>query len=171
MPVVRGRGLCRAAGVYRRVVVDEEGVEVELVVVRFGCRGLGPRRPLARTFSVLPADVIPRRKWSLGWVLKVALWCSESLVAGLDSLCAAGMVVEARQLARVLEMLGIACERLHEHPLPGLEVTPVGARWRQAVELRRACVAWEASGRGPPSSLVMGWQRLWRSLLLDVRVR
>lgn len=170
MSVVRRRGLCRAPGVYRRGVVDEEGVEVEIVVVRFACRGIGPRRPKARTFSVLPADVIPRRKWSLGWVLKVALWCSDSLVAALDELSAAGMAVESRQLARVLEVLGIACERLHQHPVAGLAVTPEGSRRRQAGELRRACLAWGGSGRGPPSSLVMVWQRQWKSLLLDVRV-
>lgn len=170
MPVVRGRGLCRAPGVYRRGVVDEQGDEVELVVVRFLCRGLGARRPAARTFSVLPADVLPRRKWSLGWVLKVALWCSDSLVAALDRLSAAGMVAESRQLARVLEVLGIACERLHQHPLLGLEVTPEGARRRQAGELRRVFGVWEASGRGPPSSLVMAWQRQWSSLLFDIRV-
>jgi hypothetical protein len=170
MPVVRGCGLCRASGVYRRGVVEEEGAKVEIVVVRFRCRGFGPRRAVARTFSVLPADVIPRRKWSLGWVLKVALWCSDTLVAALDELSAVGMAVESRQLARVLEVLGIVCERLHQHPLPGLGVTPEGPRRRQAGELRRACLAWEASGRGPPSSLVLAWQRQWKSLLLDVRV-
>ena len=167
---MRGRGVCRAPGFYRRDVVDEQGAEVVIVVVRFRCRGLGPRRPVARTFSVLPADVIPRRRWSLGWVLKVALWCSDSLVAALNRLTAEGMVVEARQLARVLEVLGVACERLHQHPLAGVEITPEGRRWQQAVELCRACWTWEASGRGPPGGLVMAWHRQWKSLLLDVRV-
>ena len=170
MPVMRGHGLCRASGVYRRVVVDDDGVELFLVVVRFLCRGLGPRRPKARTFSVLPADVVPRRLWSLGWMLKVALWCQDSLVEALDRLSAAGMVVEARQLRQVLDVLGVACERLHQHPVEGVQVTPEGSRGLQARELCRACAAWEASGRGPPGSLVIAWQQRWQSLLLDIRV-
>jgi hypothetical protein len=116
---------------------------------------------------VLPADVLPRRRWSLGWLLKVALWCSDSLVAGLDQLSAAGMVVEARQLTRLLTVLGIGCERLHQHPVAGLVVETVGGRRRQAVALSRAC---QADGRGPPADLVIAWYRQMKSLLLDVRV-
>jgi hypothetical protein len=171
MPVVRGHGLRRAPGVYRRNVVDEDGVGQLLVVVRFVCRGLGPRRPVARTFSVLPAEVIPRREWSLGWMLKVALWCQDSLVGALDRLSAAGQVVESRRLSRVLEVLGIACERLHQHPVEGVEVEPGGSRRVQAAKLGTVMSRWRAGGRGPPGSLVMAWNTTWRSLLMDVRVR
>jgi hypothetical protein len=80
------------------------------------------------------------------------------------------MVVEARQLGRWLEVLGIVCERLHQHPVEGVEVEPAGPRRRQAVALCRGCRAWEAGGRGPPDSLVMAWQRQWRSVLLDVKL-
>lgn len=141
-----------------------------MVVVRFLCRGRGPRKPAGRTFSVLPADVLPRRRWSLGWLVKVALWCSDSLVAGLDRLSTAGMVVEARQLTRLLTVLGVGCERLHQHPVVGLRVEMEGGRRRQAVALSRVCQAWQASGRGPPADLVMAWYRQMESLLLDVRV-
>ena len=126
--------------------------------------------PAARTFSVLPVEVIPRRKWSLGWMLKVALWCSDSLVEALDHLSEAGMAVEARQLSRVLEVLGIACERLHQHPVEGIAVTPTDSRRRQALALSQGCLRWEASGRGPPGRLVMVCNRQWRSLLWDIRV-
>jgi len=103
-------------------------------------------------------------------LLKVALWCSDSLVAGLDQLSAAGMVVEARQLTRLLTVLGIGCERLHQHPVAGLVVETVGGRRRQAVALSRACQAWQADGRGPPAAVVIAWYRQMKSLLLDVRV-
>lgn len=102
--------------------------------------------------------------------MKVALWCSDSLVAGLDRLSDAGMVVEARQLARLLTVLGIGCERLREHPVAGLEVATEGGRRRQALALSRACHARQASGRGPPAELVMTWYRQMKRLLLDVRV-
>jgi hypothetical protein len=125
---------------------------------------------VAPTFSVLPADLIPRRKWSVGWLLKVALWCSDSLVAGLNQLSDRGMAVEARQLMRLLTVLGIGCERLRQHPLTGLIVETEGGRRQQALALSRACHAWEASGRGPPASLMEAWNRQWKSLLLDVRL-
>lgn len=116
---------------------------------------------------MLPAEVIPRRRWSLGWLLKVALWCSDSLVVGLDRLSAAGMVVEARQLERLLTVLGIGCERLRQHPVAGLGVETEGGRRQQAAALSRA---WQASGRGPPAELVMAWYRQMKCPLLDVRV-
>lgn len=171
MSAVLWRGLCGVPGFYEREVVESAGKRVEIPVPRFECRSLGPKPASGRTFSVLPAEVIPRRLWSLGWVLKVALWCSDSLVAALDELSTAGMAVETRQLARVLKVLGIACERLHEHPVGELEVSPEGHRVARAVELRRACLSWETSGRGPPGSLVIEWNRLYKGLLLDVRMR
>lgn len=143
---------------------------MEIVVIRFRCRGRGPRTPKSRTFSVLPADVVPRRRWSLPWMLAVAWWCSDSLKAGFDQLTAAGMTVEARQLARVLRVLGVVCERLHEHPVEGVELSPLGSRRQQAAELRRAFLSWEASGRGPPASLVLAWNQQVGKLLFAVRL-
>jgi hypothetical protein len=152
-------------------VIDGEGTELEISVPRFECHGRGPRRVADRTFSVLPAEAIPRRVWSVSWMLKVALLCSDSLVAAMDRLSETGKVVEARQLSRVLEVLGIVCERLHEHPVKGIEVTPVGLRREMAVELARSWLIWQADGRDPPGALVMAWNTTWGSLLMDVRVR
>lgn len=81
------------------------------------------------------------------------------------------MVVEARQLSRMLEVLGIVCERLHQHPLDGVEVEPVGSRRLQALELGTSASRWQAEGRGPPGSLVMSWNTRWGRLLMDVRMR
>jgi len=88
----------------------------------------------------------------------------------LDRLSAAGMVVEARQLGRWLEVLGISCERLHQHPVDGASVEPCGSRRRQASEFCRVCGEWVAGGRGPPDRLVMAWQGQWKSLLLDIKL-
>ena len=171
MSGLRGQRLCCSSGVYQRGVVDGEGRELWIAVPRFLCRGLGPRPARSTTFSVLPAEVIPRRRWSLGWMLKVALWCSESLVEALLRLSEAGMVVEARQLSRVLKVLGIVCERLHQHPVEGVHVEPSGWRVQQALELVAGISRWQREGRGPPGSLVMTWNSTWTSLLTDVRVR
>jgi len=103
-------------------------------------------------------------------MLVVAWWCSDSLKTAFDQLTAAGMTVEARQLARVLRVLGVACERLHEHQVEGVEVSPLGSRRQQAVELRRAFLSWEASGRGPPSRLVLAWNQQVGKLLFAVKL-
>ena len=85
----------------------------------------------------------------------------------------AGMVVEARQLSRVLQVLGIACERLHQHPVDGVEVeVEAGGSWRQrAATLPGVMSRWRAEGRGPPGSLVIAWNGRWNGLLMDARVR
>lgn len=81
------------------------------------------------------------------------------------------MVVEARQLSRVLQVLGIVCERLHQHPVDGFDVEPGGGLLRQALELVAGIARWQREGRGPPGSLVMTWNTTWGSLLINVRVR
>lgn len=102
--------------------------------------------------------------------LKVASWCEVSLRAALDSLSELGIIVEARQLRRWFVVLGIACERLWQHPLPGVHVETAGRRRDQAFELVRVCHEWETSGGSPPRSLVMAWQERFLAPLLDTRV-
>ena len=102
--------------------------------------------------------------------VKVASWCEVSLRAALDSLSEMGIIVEARQVRRWLAVLGIACERLWQHPLPGVTVEMAGRRRHQALELVRVCHEWEASGGSPPRSLVMTWQERFLAPLLDIRV-
>lgn len=101
----------------------------------------------------------------------MALWCSESLVKAMEQLSLAGMAVEARQLSRVLELLGIVCERLHQHPVKGIEIKATGTRRRRVIALSASWQAWQAAGRGPPGGLVMAWNDRWDSLLMDIRVR
>lgn len=119
---------------------------------------------------MLPANVVPRRGWALGLGLQVAGWCRERLCVALDALSELGLVVEARQVQRVVAVLALACERLWQHPLDGVQVETCGGRRAQAIELARVCRAWEASGSGPPDSLVMAWQRRFGSPLLRIRL-
>ena len=169
-PICSGGRCATPWCVYRRTVVDEEGLAWRILVPRFFCRRRGPKGSNERTFSVLPASVVPRRRWALTLALRVAEWCRSSLATGLDRLSELGVVAEARQLRRWLAVLGIACERLRQHPLAGVNVTTGGRRREQACELARACRDWESSANGRAGSLVMTWQGRWLHPLLDIRL-
>lgn len=90
--------------------------------------------------------------------------------AALDALSELGIVVEAWCVRRWLTVLGVACERLHQHPLPGASVTPAGRRRDQALELVRVCGQWCSTDSSPPEALIMAWQERRFGLLLDVRL-
>ena len=70
----------------------------------------------------------------------------------------------------MVAVLAIGCERLRQHPLDGVHVETSGGTLAQAVELARVCRDWETSGRGPPSSLVMAWQRHFGKPLLAIQL-
>ncbi len=169
-PVCGGQDCARRLGKYRRIVIDENGQEGVLVVPRFVCRGLGPVRGRARTFSVLPFDVIPSRRWSVSWLLKVSVLLSDSLVSAMDWLSEKGFSTESRQLYRWLALIGIVIERLHQHPLEGMSVSP-GGRYREiAKEFCRVFDDWQTAVRGPPWSLIRAWMDVSGALLMAVRL-
>lgn len=157
-------------GVYSRWAVDEGGFSWQILVPRYLCRKCGPRRGGDRTFSVLPSRVVPRRRWSLGLGLKVAGWCRGGLRSALDALSELGLALEPLQALRIVAVLAIGCERLRQHPLDGVRVETSGGTLAQALDLVRVCHDWETSGRGPPSSLVMAWQRRFGKPLLATRL-
>lgn len=167
-PVCHGRECATRLGVYRRPVVDRDGLAWMIPVPRFLCHKRGPKRGGDTTFSVLPAKAVPRRRWSLPLAVMVAQWCERSVRAALDLLSELAIVVEERSLRRWLSVLGVACERLHQHPLAGLSVNPGGQRRDQAIELVRVCREWPGTDSSPPEALVMAWQDRWLGLLLDV---
>lgn len=170
-PLCGGRGCAARLSVYWRRVIDENSLELSVPVPRFACHDRGPRRRLARTFSLLPAEVIPRRRWSLGWVLRVIVWVTVSQAEALRELSEAGQAIEHRQLRRWLKVLGIAVERLRQHPVSSaVQVETAGSRQQQAGALRRAFEAWQTAGRGSPGMLVMAWQERWQSLLFDIKL-
>jgi hypothetical protein len=157
-------------GVYRRWVVDEDGLRWRILVPRYLCRRRGPLRGGDRTFSVLPACLVPRRRWALSLGLKVAGWYRGGLSMVLDALGDLGLAFERLQVLRIMAVLAVGCERLRQHPLDGVHVETSGSRLAQAVELARLCRDWERSGRGPPSSVVMAWQRRFGKPLLAIRL-
>ena len=145
-------------------MVDRWFNELSIPVPRFICNRRGPQRSSVKTFSVLSAEVIPRRRFSLGLLLIVAFWCSDSLSIALDKLSEQGLVVEARQLVRLLKILGIACERLTQHPVAGVEIDVVGDCRQQVVSMVKAI------GRDPPVEVVMAWQKHWQRMLFDIKL-
>lgn len=168
VPCAAAGGAPRAWGVYWRTVVDSDGVDWRIPVPRFICRGRGPKGGAGKTFSVLPAKVVPRRRWSLPLALKAAELCEVSLRAALGFLSELGIIVEGRYLRRWLAVLGIACERLRQHPLPGVQIETGGRRRDQALELVRVCRDWQTSGSSPPEALVMAWQERYLVPLLAI---
>ena len=169
-PLCGGRDCAVPLGVYSRTTVDWKMQEILIQVARFLCRGKGPKVSEERTFSVLPAEVIPRRRWSVSLVLHVALWYSDSLRTALDRLSAGGHVVEAKQVYRLLKFLGLVLDRLREHPLKGIDVRPGGNLQKQIGELCSAFGMWKAVGPGPPGSLIVAWQQQYGSPLLKIRM-
>lgn len=169
-PLCGGRDCAVRLGVYSRTVVDWKMQEIQVQVARFLCRRKGPKIAKERSFSVVPAEVIPRRKWSMRLILHVAFWYSDSLRTALDRLSAGGHVVEAKQVYRLLKFLGLVLDRLGEHPLSGLDVRPGGSLQKQIGELCSAFQMWKAVGPGPPGSLVVAWQQQYGSPLLRIRM-
>jgi len=166
-----GGGDCAVhLGVYSRTVVDKKMQEIQIQIARFLCRRKGPKITEERTFSVLPAEVIPRRRLSVSLVLQIALWYSDSLRTALDRLSAGGHAVEAKQVYRILKFLGLVLDRLREHPLEGLDVRPGGSLQKQIEELRSTFGMWKAVGPGPPGSLVVAWHTQYGSPLLRIRM-
>lgn len=70
-PLCAGAGCSVRHGLYLRRVVDDDGSVIErFPIPRFRCRRRGRCPPLRwRTFSLLPAALVPRRRFSLSLML------------------------------------------------------------------------------------------------------
>jgi hypothetical protein len=107
-PLCRGTSCAVRHGVYYRRVVDVDGRLVKrLPVPRFRCRRRGSFEPAHRTFSVLPASAVSRRRFSLPLMLRIVdlvrRW--RSIPQVLDDLATAGeqaLVLEEVTIFRVL---------------------------------------------------------------------
>lgn len=113
-------------GLYYRRVVDADGRRIDrLPVPRFRCRA-GTCGGMAKTFSVLPRAVVPRRVLSLPLLLRI-----RSLIAAggprsavLDELAAGdpegsgAAALDERSLGRVVELLDtMAISSIHPHAM------------------------------------------------------
>lgn len=161
--------------------MDADGrVYERFPVARFLCRRRGPERAAHRTFSVLPAGAVPRRRFSLGlmlWIVNLLTSGGGTLRRTLDGLAALGresraeLLVEEAAPCRILRLFGAAYARLRSHPAPGFEARPdVSGLRPQAREVARLLV--EAGPRGSPGvNLVLDFHRRWSPRLLMDLVR
>lgn len=129
------------------------------------------------TFSVLPAALVPRRRWSLGllrWLVERVAQGAGSVPAALDALAALGrapvdaLTVEPVVVYRALHLFAGAYRRLQAFPVAGVELGPAAGLRRQGAVVAAALVA--AGPRGPP--LVLGFHRQYfPRLLFDLPAR
>lgn len=165
-PCCEGRKCAVRLGVYLRSVLLVYGMLIVIKVPRFRCLGRGPKRPKAATFSVLPTKVLPRRRWSLRMYLQVMRWARESSRNALEQLTDLAIVVDDWAVHRVKALAKAVCERLQSHSVEGYEVE---IESKQDDHISKALDVFQR-GTGPPSSLVLAWQRRWGQLLLDIKL-
>ncbi len=176
-PLCGGKDCAVRHGLYFRGVVDRDGqVYEDFPVPRFRCRRRGPRRPEAVTFSVLPAQLVPRRRLSLPlmlWLVSLLGAAQRSVEQVLDALASATaaapepLVLDAVALYRILTLFSQAYARLQSFPVPGLTLAAprVGGR-------SQAQTVAEALSRASPSEAVLSFHRLYfPNLLFDSRLR
>ena len=119
-PLCEGAACAVRHGLYFRGAVDVGGaVHERFPVPRFLCRATGPQRPQAKTFSVLAADLVPRRRFSLPlmlWLLGLVLQGGQSVGQALDGLAeacqASSSPLYPDEAARLIDLFCRAFQRL-----------------------------------------------------------
>ncbi len=129
-PLCRGSDCAVRHGLYFRCLVDVEGRTYQrFPVARFRCRRRGPDQPRDVTFSVLPAGVVPRRRFSLvlmSRMVEVVVNGKRTLRRALDEVAAAGsrgeeaLLLEELTPYRILLLFSAVYARLLSFPVgPG----------------------------------------------------
>lgn len=175
-PLCAGSECAVRHGLYFRQVVTRIGTQFErFPVPRFLCRRRGPDKPSDVTFSVLPAGLAPRKRWSVAlmlWVAELLLLAGRSIGAVQSELAALReeVVVDEIAIHRVVRTLSGCYGRLLSFPVSGCSVMPGLASVRdQATEAVRALI--EVGGRDPPAAVVIAFHQTWfPNLLLDLPV-
>jgi hypothetical protein len=137
-PLCLGRDCAVRHGLYHRPVIDQDGrVYADFPVPRFKCRRKGARCPGSVTFSVLPSQLVSRRRVCLPLVVRVLslfLDC-DSLARALDALSDAdGAAPVAWFPERVTVYRLVRLSLRAEHRLRS--AAPAPARPSPAVDLR-----------------------------------
>lgn len=178
-PLCEGSGCAVRHGLYFRQAADVSGaVHESFPVPRFLCRRKGPRRPQPRTFSVLPAALVPRRRFSLPlmlWLLGLVLEGGRSVRQALDRLAEecrqAGepLCPDEAAVYRLIELFSGAYGRLQSFPVPGVQAgSGIRGKRPQARALRRLL---SQPCRGSPDGPLLGFHRQnFPNLLLDLRL-
>ena len=125
------------------------------------------------TFSVLPAGLAPRKRWSVAlmlWVAGLVLLAGRSIGAVQCELAALReeIVVDEVAIHRVVRLMACCYARLLSFPVSGRPVTPGLTSVRgQAAEAVRVLTG--AGGRDPPAALVIAFHQTgFPNLLLDL---
>ena len=156
-PLCSGKSCAVRHGIYRRRVLDLDGTRFDAFPIpRFRCRQRGPRQAAAVTFSVLPTELVSRRRPSLPLMLRILemlLVSRRSIRSILDSLaesdCSeAPWLPEAPTIYRILHLFAETERRWYGSPIP--TSSPNGSRngpRRRALAMLRA--VGEESRAGP----------------------
>ncbi len=178
-PLCRGSDCAVRHGLYFRRLVDVDGRTYErFPVARFRCRRRGPDQPRDVTFSVLPAQVVPRRRFSLGlmsWMVEVVVNGKRGLRQALDEVAAAGsrgeeaLLLEELTLYHILLLFAGVYARLLSFPVAQVELPGAVQGVRRQAQQTAALLA--AQPRGSPPELVIGFhRRYFPHLLFDLRL-
>ena len=165
-------------GLYFWCLVDVEGQTYQrFPVARFRCRRRGPDQARDVTFSVLPAGVVARRRFSLGLMsrmVEVVVGGKRTLRRALDEVAAAGsrgeeaLLLEELTLYRVLLLFSAVYARLLSFPVSGVELSGTVQGVRRQAQQTAALLA--AQPRGSPPQLVISFHRRYcPHLLFDLR--
>jgi hypothetical protein len=169
-PLCGGSGCAVRHGLYFRRVADRDGTVYEsFPIPRFRCRRRGPGKPEDVTFSVLPALLAPRRRWSVAlmlWVVEQAAMLRRSISQVQTALAElpSEVVVDEVAVYRVLHLFAALWSRLVSFPVQAAPVkSPVeGLRW-QAAEAGRALLD---GARGSPAGIVLQFHETYHPNLL-----
>jgi len=179
-PLCRGADCAVRHGLYFRSLVDLDSCLYErFPVARFRCRRRGPQQPQDVTFSVLPAQVVARRRFSLplmSWIVDLLGTGQSTFRQALDTLAALSqqendaLLVQELSLYRTLLLFCAVYARLLSFPLERLElqVGLTGVR-SQALQVTQVLAG---EPRGSPSRLVLDFhQHYFPHLLFDLRLK
>ena len=159
--------------------MDEEGRTYQrFPVARFRCRRRGPDQPRDVTFSVLPAQVVPRRRFSLGlmsWMVEVVVNGKRTMRQALDEVATAGsqgeeaVLLEELTLHRMLLLFTAVYGRLLSFPVAEVELPGAVQGVRRQAQQVAALLA--AQPRGSPPRVVLRFhRRYFPHLLFDLRL-
>lgn len=179
-PVCQGAVCAVRHGLYFRRVVDLEGRLYEAFgVPRFLCRHRGPVKSRHVTFSVLPSELVARRRFSLAlmkWIVQLVGEARRTLSQVLDQLAAEdlgghdALVIDELAVQRILLLFSGVYARLQSFPLDNLSVTE-GLQTIRSQAFEVAKVVSPAEPRGSPTSLVLDFHRhYFPYLLFDIRL-
>lgn len=174
-PLCRGKGCPVRHGLYHRGVADQDGSYYDAFPVpRFLCRRKGPCHPEAVTFSVLPSELVSRKRFSLPlmlWILERLLVGSASINAMLEALgelfgdAQRAWRPEPQAIYRLLHLFSKVHARLRSFPVGVVTMEP-GVSGLRAPS-RSVLEAFGGHARASP--LVLAFHRQYDHLLFDVR--